>query len=600
MPSSSGPRNIAKSGLVFGLDTYDTSNCVTPLGCGGWNTSTQGVKNILNNTTLLYQNGLRISNRDFYTAFAIDYPESAYGGAAANRDGITPGYNVTSGGKIFDYGRALNYAVYDNTTNTFVYFAIYDSYIGTGPVDTFVSEYYQKITQYPNSTHIIAGSHRDSHHTSAEYTILRDLGAPSNVDSIIGFSSPEWILVGKPGLGAGNAYGWAFQNYSVNPDQVAHMNLSVTPKNLGVLSFDGTDDYLNLDTNIQSGFTAATYEFLVRPTSLPGSGNYYQLYIQESSTWIALYNPSGTPFFGIDLNNGSGWFDNNGGNTTGAKTVTTLYTNTWYHLVYTWASGVVKVYLNGDLHSTTSTAQAANGRQNVMTLGGGTTNRNIGSRYNGSGNNWVGDMSVVNFYNYGLSADEVNKNYNNYKTRFNVFNPTYRYYEGTDASPYLSNWNNSTTYTMADFGGIPNVTAHGFSSGPVTFTLTLTGLPTHTKVKYRVYWHLVDSLDNETNQLFIMNSGGGETEILRFTKVYNAVPSISIAASPGTYTWSGSKTYTYRPWAGGAYNADGYIIVDSGWCDHTSSTFTARHVMGADQAQADEAEYLSHVEVLLF
>ena len=29
------------------------------------------------------------------------------------------------------------------------------------------------------------------------------------------------------------------------------------------------------------------------------------------------------------------------------------------------------------------------------------------------------------------------------------------------------------------------------------------------------------------------------------------------------------------------------------------TTFTARHVLGADQVQADEAMYLSHVEVLL-
>jgi hypothetical protein len=153
---------------------------------------------------------------------------------------------------------------------------------------------------------------------------------------------------------------------------------------------------------------------------------------------------------------------------------------------------------------------------------------------------------------------------------------------------------------MADFGGIPNVNAHGFSSGPVTFTLTLNNLPPHTKVRYKVFWHLVDSLDNETNQLFIMNSSGGETEILRFTKQYNLTPAISIAASPGTYTWSGAKSYSYRPWAGGAYGADGYIIVDSGLVDHTLTTFTARHVMGADQAQADEAEYLSHVIVELY
>jgi|688.fasta_scaffold33173_5 hypothetical protein len=615
MPSSSGPRNTAASNLVFALDTYDTGNCVTGLGCGGFNSSTQGVRNILGNTTLLYQNGLRISNRDFYTAFGISYPESAYGGDAANRDGLTPGYNVRSGGKTYGASRSLNVYVWNNDTNTWVpdsYFRglrisghCYDNYAGaeTGwqnELNLFNGDYNNIRQAFPNSTWILVGSHACQMFDSTTINNMISLGAPSSTINswTDGSAWREFVLVGTPGLGDGKAYGWAYENYPTNPAQVAHMNLSVTPRNLGVLSFDGTDDYLNLDSNIQSGFTAASYEFLIRPTALPGTGNYYQLYIQENSTWIALYNPSGTPFFGIDLGNGSGWFDNNGGNTTGAKTITTLYANTWYHLVYTWASGVVKVYLNGDLHSTTSTAQAANGRQNVMSLGGGTTPRNIGSR--GGGNYWVGDMSVVNFYNYGLSADEVNKNYNNYKTRFNVFNPTYRYYEGTNASPYLSNWNNSTTYTMADFGGIPNVTAHGWSSGPATYTLTLSSLPTHTKVRYRVYWHLVDSLDNETNQLFIMNSGGGETEILRFTKVYNASPSISIASLPGTYTWSGPKTYTYRPWAGGAYNADGYIIVDSGWCDHTSSTFTARHVMGADQAQADEAEYLSHVEVLLF
>jgi hypothetical protein len=598
MPSSSGPKLSSKESLVFAIDTYDTSNCVTPLGCGSFNTSTQGIKNILTGTTSLFQNGLRISNRDFYTAFAIDYPESAYGGDAASRQGITPGFNVRSGGQIFGYGRALNYAVWDDTTKTWVKFTVYDSYVGTGAVDTFVSEYNQIKSQYPNAIHVIAGSHRDSNHTSAQYTILRDLGAPSNVDSIIGFSSPEWILVGKPGLGAGNAYGWVFQNYSTNPDQVAHMNFSVTPKALGSLSFDGTDDYLDLNSNIQSGFTAATYEFFCRPTSLPGSGNYVQLYIQESSTWIALYNVGFGAFFGIDLNNGSGWFDNNGGSNTGARTNDPLVANTWYHVVFSWESGVVRCYLNGALQSTVSTAQAANGRQNVMSLGSGTTSRNIGSRYNGGGNNWVGNIAVVNFHNRGLTAAEVLNNYTELRKRFDA--PIYTYSEGNNASLYVSNWNNSTTYTMADFGGIPNVTAHGWSTGPATYTLTLNNLPPHTRIRYKVYWHLVDSLDNETNQLFIMNSSGGETEILRFTKQYNLTPAISIAASPGTYTWSGAKSYSYRPWAGGAYGADGYIIVDSGLVDHTLTTFTARHVLGADQAQSDEAEYLSHVLVELY
>jgi hypothetical protein len=383
----------------------------------------------------------------------------------------------------------------------------------------------------------------------------------------------------------------------VSSDKLSLINgVSYSRNNIGTMVLDGTNDYLNLDTNIQSGFTAASYEFFCRPTSLPGSGNYFQLYIQEASTWIALYNVGFGAFFGIDLNNGSGWFDNNGGSNTGARTNDPLVANTWYHVVFSWESGVVRCYLNGALQSTVSTAQAANGRQNVMSLGGGTTPRNIGSR--GGGNYWVGNIAVANSHNRGLTAAEVLNNYTELRKRFDT--PIYTYSEGNNASLYVNNWNNSTTYTMADFGGIPNVNAHGFSSGPVTYTLTLNNLPPHTRIRYRVYWHLVDSLDNETNQLFIMNSSGGETEILRFTKQYNLTPNISVSASPGTYTWSGSKSYTYRPWAGGAYGADGYIIVDSGLVDHTSTSFTARHVMGADQAQSDEAEYLSHVLVELY
>jgi hypothetical protein len=171
------------------------------------------------------------------------------------------------------------------------------------------------------------------------------------------------------------------------------------------------------------------------------------------------------------------------------------------------------------------------------------------------------------------------------------------YFEGRDANLYTGNWNNSTTYSMLDFGGLGHVTAHGWSSGPATYTLSLGSIPTHSQVRYVVFWHLVDSLDTETSNLFLMNSSGAETEFWRFTKIYNAVPSTSVLQSGATATWSGSKTYTYRPWGGGTYGNDGYVVFDSGYYDHTSTSFTARHVCGADQVQADEAHYLSHVQL---
>ena len=420
MPSAAGPIASAKQNLVFAIDTHDMPNGATLLGCGGFNGSTQGVKDLISGTLYTFENGMKLTNRTYYTVFAIDYPEGNYGGDAANRHGITPGYDVRSGAKLFGYGRALHYSVYDNITDSWVKHSTYDSYIGTGPVDTFVSEYATAVANYPNATHVIAGSHRDSNHTAAQYAILRDLGAPSNVDSIIGFSAPEWILIGKPGLGAGNAFGWVFQNYPTNSDFVAHINFGLPIKATGGMEFDGTNDYINLATNFQSGFTQATYEFVCKPTSLPTTGNSQQLYIQENSTWISLYNPGGTPFFGIDLNNGSGWFDNNGGYNTGARTTATLTANQYYHVVYSWNGTSVNVYLNGTLQATASTLQAANGRQNVTTLGAGTTHRNIGSRYSGSSNNWVGSIDVVKFYNTALTTSEVQENYKQYKTRFNL------------------------------------------------------------------------------------------------------------------------------------------------------------------------------------
>lgn len=175
----------------------------------------------------------------------------------------------------------------------------------------------------------------------------------------------------------------------------------------------------------------------------------------------------------------------------------------------------------------------------------------------------------------------------------------YRYFEGVDATNFVSNWNNPTIFTMTEFGGLGPATAHGYSTGPVNFTLTLPGLGTHSRIRYRVKWHLVDSLDNEVSRMYIGN-GSTETEVLTFTKKFDTIPDVSFSAGELTTTWSGLQPYSYRPWATSTSTAtlDGYLDIDSGWVEHTSATLTVRHFMGANQSQLDEAMYLTHVEVL--
>lgn len=438
MPTHAGPNIAAESNLVFAIDTHDTSNGITPLGCGGFNGSNQGVKNLLNGAIYPFINGLTLSGRNYFTAFGISYPEWTYGGDAAGANGIYSGYNVRGGTNVYGASRSLHMWVWNNDTNNWIsngavtYFRgarlnghCYDNWAGAengwqNELNKFNEDYTLLKSTFPNCTYIILGSHAAQSYDSTTINNMISLGAPANIVS--GWTDNaawrEFVLVGEPDLGSGNAFGWVYENYPTDTSAVAHLNFGLPIKARGGMLFDGTNDYLNLDSNLQSGFTQASYEFVCRPTSLPGSGNYFQLYIQESSTWIALYNVSGTVFFGIDLGNGSGWFDNNGGWNTGARTTATINANKYYHVVYSWSGTTVSIYLNGILQSTTSTLQAANGRQNVTTLGSGGTPRNIGAR--GSSNFWPGDMDIVKFYNIALSSTQVKQNYNQYKSRFNL------------------------------------------------------------------------------------------------------------------------------------------------------------------------------------
>lgn len=437
MGNSAGPRQPTKGNLIFSIDAADFPNSAMPLGGGDTNGVTQGMRSNINGLILQFTNGLRLTNRDFYTAFGISYPEGSYGGDAAGCNGLSSGYNVRTGANVYGASRSLHLWVWHRPTSTWIegYFTgarlsghCYDNYAGAengweNEMTKFVSDYNNIKSIFDDCIYVVVGSHACQCFRQADIEVLVELGAPRSVISSWTDNSTwrEFVLVGKPGLQDGKAFGWSYENYPTNASQVAHLNFGI-PKTgtRSSLEFDGSNDYLPLASNLQSGYSSATYEFVCNPYSLPGSGNYHQLYIQENSTWIALYSPSGTPAFGIDLGNGSGWFDNNGGWNTGARTTTTISANQNYHLVYTWEGAVVKVYLNGVLQSTVSTLQASNGRQNVTTLGAGGTPRNIGSRANGGGNNWHGTIDIVNFYNRSLSATEVTEQYNNYKTRFGI------------------------------------------------------------------------------------------------------------------------------------------------------------------------------------
>ena len=415
MPSRIGPSG-KKDNLLLSIDTHDVVNGITPLGCGGFNGSTQGIKNILDGTVYQFINGLKLSGRNYFTSFAIDYPEWAYGGDAASRQGISIGYDVRSGGGLYGASRALHLWVWNNDTNSWIdngtvtYFRgarlgghCYDNYSGaeTGyayELGLFADDYVAIKNRFPNCTYIVMGSHRADQYNSTVRTIFYDLGLPTGTPLDSNYvGAPEWILIGKPGLGSGNAYGYVYENYTTNPNQVAHINFGLPIEAKGGLEFDGTNDYIQ--TDITGTYSQITYEFIgfFDDASL----NPYTRNESAFGDWI-----SSRVHFGTRWSVGMHWNVNGIWN----EISTTNLNYGWNHYCLVWDNLTNRklVYLNGVLSDTATT----NGD---LIMGdfkiGVATDLNAFYR---------GNIPVFKIYDVPLTGIEVKKNYEQYKTRFNL------------------------------------------------------------------------------------------------------------------------------------------------------------------------------------
>ena len=430
MACSSGPRLVTDE-LVFAMDSV-SQRSISALGCTGFNNAPQLIKNIVSQSdTITSNSNTRIGSTDsgfnFYTIFAIDYPEGNYGGSAASRDGITPGFNVTSGTKTFDYGRALNYAVWNQDTESFVKTTVYDTYASDSEVTRFVTEYATTVSSYPKAIHIVAGSHRDGRHNDDQYNILRDLGAPDNVNSIIGFSSPEWILVGRPGLGAGNAYGWAFQNYSTNSAYVAHMNMSLPVfKKEQYLNFNGSSDYIRISestsTAIHNIGSTASIECWFKSES-GSSSTHFGVLLGWGEVGTAKYSnlSIGNWFSGVSNESIHLGYNAAGALYYEADGHSKYHDGNWHHVIAIIGANQHKIYVDG-VSKSISFQQGSNGYgvSNVFGLSSGSVVE-IGRRpYNGGSGYFNGRISNARIYNKALTAAEVTQNFNALRGRYGI------------------------------------------------------------------------------------------------------------------------------------------------------------------------------------
>ena len=169
------------------------------------------------------------------------------------------------------------------------------------------------------------------------------------------------------------------------------------------ITFDGTDDGVAVDTALNlSSYSGLTVEGVVKGV---GVGEYDRWFSGTSGTTVhypdlAITQLGELRYFFASINDG--W----------VPTGVTVSTTSFNYLTYTFTTaGAVKIYVNGQLaYSTTHSAGTFPSVFRTM----------IGNRYDRNGEALIGEVPLTKIYNRALTADEVQRNFNAVKSRFNI------------------------------------------------------------------------------------------------------------------------------------------------------------------------------------
>lgn len=423
MSVTSGP-TLVTSGLIFSLDAANIKS-TNPASATKVSGAKQLVRNLMKfgGETITTDTNLRLTGPSFFTAVAIDYPESSNGGTVVGRNGLTPGFYDLSSAKTYDSSRALHLWVWNNDTSSWIadsYFSgyrlsghCYDTYAGadapggyTAELDRFAANFNTIKTAFPNCTYIVMGSHRDSYRNSTVRAILYDLGLPTGTaldnDYI---ANGEWILLGKPGLGAGNSYGWVYENNDAN-SAVMTFGLGNMGNPTNYISFDGSTNYINVARSDLSGGSWAYSNvticawIYIDPTSSTGDNNIGTVENSWEFRWNNNNNGTSSLYF---ASNPWAWI--------GSGTVTN---GVWQMITFRHGASTGDFFSNTTLLSSTSISGS---------LGAGTAtypHMTIMARSSGAGSFAKGRLGTYHVYNRAITDAEIAQNFNAFRGRYGV------------------------------------------------------------------------------------------------------------------------------------------------------------------------------------
>jgi len=231
-------------------------------------------------------------------------------------------------------------------------------------------------------------------------------------------------LVFNLDAGYSNSYpksGTTWYDVSDNTINTSFINgTSYGSNNGGTIVFDGADDYINCGNPPALQFTTSglTVEYFTKtPTYANQNNKHYPCVLSKRFHWTAADS-----IFSSFINN-----DNNGGRVginittqnggVGVYSDNPITTNNWIHFVASYNGSDVRLYINNVLQSTIRTLTGS-----LIYLD---TPLYIGvARFSGglnlNGYRYQGEIPIVRIYDRGLTADEVQQNFNAQKGRFGL------------------------------------------------------------------------------------------------------------------------------------------------------------------------------------
>ena len=164
--------------------------------------------------------------------------------------------------------------------------------------------------------------------------------------------------------------------------------------NGGSFIFDGSNDYCTAGLSTSLAPTNVTVSAWVKPTSFSNQGN---IVSKSSNLGYRMRFP----------NNGTFWMYANGNQITSPSTYTT---NNWYHTVGVFSSTGLRMYINGSLVQSNSTAFSPSYIAGNFCVGAMGSNSEF----------FQGNIAYVGVYNRALNGTEITQNFEAQRTRFGI------------------------------------------------------------------------------------------------------------------------------------------------------------------------------------